>query len=310
MRIAMVLTPLNRPNLTLATQIGVTDVVARCPGIDLQALMDTRDQIEEFPLKMTVIEGYLPIKDIIEAGPDRPRQLDEMSQLIENMGRVGATLLCYSFMQTMDLTRTSWSSTVRGGAVVNSFDAADLAGQPPLEGAIDDPEQKWDNLAWFLERILPVCESAGVKLAMHPDDPPLSPLLGEARIMSCIEDFERLISLSDSPSNGICFCCGCFSEMGVDVPETIKRLGSHISYAHFRDVEGCVPKFNETFHDIGQSDMFSVMSAFHDIGFESVMRPDHVPVLEGEQSEGTGYTMMGRLFAVGYMRGLMHAVGA
>ena len=149
-----------------------------------------------------------------------------------------------------------------------------------------------------------------MKLAMHPDDPPLSPLRGEARIMSAVQDFERLLSLSDSPANGICFCCGCFSEMGEDVPEAIRRLSSRISYAHFRDVSGCVPKFRETFHDIGQTNMYQVMRTFKQIGFDGVMRPDHVPVLEGEDGESTGYTMMGRLFAVGYMRSLMHAVGA
>lgn len=310
MRIAMVLTPLNWSNLRLATQVGVTDIVARYPGTDLQDLVDLRDQVEEFRLKLTVIEGYLPLKDVIEAGADREKQLDQVAKLIENMGRVGVKVLCYNFLQTGDLTRTSWTATVRGGALTNSFDLAELEGKPPLEGAIGDPEEKWDNLAWFLERILPACEAANVKLAMHPDDPPLTPLLGEARIMSSVQDFQRLVTLSDSPANGICFCCGCFSEMGEDVPAAIKQLASNITYAHFRDVAGCVPRFHETFHDIGQSDMFAVMRAFKDIGFTGVMRPDHVPVLEGEEGEGTGYTMNGRLFAVGYMRGLMHAVGA
>lgn len=308
MRIAMVVTPLNRSNLRLAAQIGVTDIVARYPGSNLRDLLDIRDQTEEFRLKLSVVEGYLPMREIVAGSAGRDVELEQILRLIEAMGKARVGVLCYNFMQTGDMMRTKWDATDRAGALVNSFDAELLKDQPPLESAISDPQRKWDNLAWFLERVLPACEKANVKLAMHPDDPPMSPLLGEARIMSSVADFERLVKMSDSAANGICFCGGCFSEMGADVPGSIRLFGSRIAYAHFRDVAGCVPKFRETFHDIGQTNMAAAMKAYKDIGFKGVMRPDHVPRMEGEQGDASGYSMLGRLFAVGYMRGLMHAV--
>jgi mannonate dehydratase len=118
--------------------------------------------------------------------------------------------------------------------------------------------------------------------------------------------FERLVQIAPSPSNGICFCQGNFAAMGVDVPETIRRLGEHIRFVHVRDVRGTPDHFIETFHDEGPTDMYAAIQAYAAAGFEGVMRPDHVPVLAGESGEA-GYTMMGRLFAVGYMRGLIEA---
>ena len=98
--------------------------------------------------------------------------------------------------------------------------------------------------------------------------------------------------------------------MGVDIPATIRRLGPHIQYVHFRDVRGSKHDFVETFHDNGPTDMASAMQAYRDIGFDGPMRPDHVPQMAGEEDGEPGYTMLGRLFAYGYMRGLMHGIGA
>jgi len=143
---------------------------------------------------------------------------------------------------------------------------------------------------------------------MHPDDPPIPVMCGLARIMNSVESFERLVSLVPSPNNAICFCQGTFAEMGVDIPATIRRLGSYIRYVHFRDVIGSAENFVESFHDNGQTNMCGAMRAYHEIGFKGPMRPDHVPQLIGEEEGEPGYTMLGRLFAVGYMRGLIQAV--
>ena len=155
--------------------------------------------------------------------------------------------------------------------------------------------------------LLPVAEECGVVLAMHPDDPPLASLLGKPRIMHSVEAFERLVRLAPSPSNAICFCQGSFASMNVDIPATIRRLGPWIRYVHFRDVAGTPQDFAETFHDNGPTDMAAAMRAYHEIGFTGAMRPDHVPQLLGEDDGEPGYTMLGRLFAWGYMRGLMQA---
>ena len=178
----------------------------------------------------------------------------------------------------------------------------------PLEGPRVGAEALWENLRRFLDHILPVAEQVGVTLAMHPDDPPLTPLRGVERIMVDPDAFERLVQIAPSRANGICFCQGNFAAMGVDVPETIRRLGEHIRFVHVRDVRGTPDHFVETFHDEGPTDMYAAIQAYRDAGFDGVMRPDHVPVLAGESGEA-GYTMMGRLFAVGYMRGLIEAAG-
>jgi mannonate dehydratase len=309
MRIAIVLTPISDHHLRLASQLGVSDVVIRFPGLEYSDLADLKTRIESFGLRVSVMEGYLPIEDIKLGGGRRDAEIEQMKTLIRNMGRAGIGLLCYNFIAGGDWARTSVNEKGRGGALVTGFDLSDLP--QPSSSNVDLPsaDRLWENLDTFLERILPVAEECGVTLAMHPDDPPIPNFQGYPRIMNSVEGFERLVGLRSGPANGICFCQGTFAEMGVDVPSTIRRLGPHIKYVHFRDIRGTSSRFVETFHDEGQTDMVEAMRAYRDIGFDGPMRPDHVPQLAGEEEGEAGYTMLGRLFAVGYMRGLMQAVG-
>ncbi len=311
MRIGMVITPLDESNLQLACQIGVTDVVGRCPGCEVDDVIRLRDQVNTAGMTLSVIEGGLPLRDIVLGLPGRDRSINFIQTLIRSMGAVGIPVLCYNFMSTGDMTRTRYNVPDRGRALVNRFDLAEYLQGTSSENsdtAITEDEM-WSNLKYFLDCIVPLAEQAGVKLAMHPDDPPgLLHLHGQPRIMGSVEQFERLLALTPSPFNGVCFCQGCFSEMGVSVPAAIHRLAPHIHFVHFRDVVGCTPSFQETFHDCGQTNMPAAMRAYRDIGFQGVMRPDHVPVLVGEAGDASGYTMLGRLFAVGYMRGLIQAV--
>jgi mannonate dehydratase len=314
MRLATVLTPINDENLQLAAQCGVTDLVARYPGPDRRELERVQRQAERFGLTVTVVEGYLPIERI-KIGEDDGCELAAMKTLVQQMGDCGVPLLCYNFMAGTDWVRTQLDAPERGGARVTAFRLRDveramsLSEKPGISenaGLLIDAAALWTNLERFLHELLPVAERAGVTLAMHPDDPPLPELLGRARIMNSVENFERLVRLAPSPRNAICFCQGTFAEMGVDIPATIRRLGPHIRYVHFRDVRGTREDFSETFHDNGHTDMVAAMQAYRDIGFEGAIRPDHVPQFVGEDGE-PGYTMLGRLFAYGYIRGLMQA---
>lgn len=314
MRLASVLTPLSDHNLRLAAQTGVDDVVVRNPGPDSTESLDaTKARIEAAGLRMSIMEGRLPIHRL-QLGTDDGTQLAEMKELLRELGRVGISLLCYNFMPGTDWARTRIDAPERGGAKVTAFELAD-AERAASEGVWSAPppgppisaEQLWINLEAFLKALVPVAEEAGVTLAMHPDDPPLPLLLGQPRIMNTVESFERLVALVPSPSNAIGFCQGTFSEMGVDIPATIERLGSHIAYVHFRDVKGTAESFTETWQDNGQTDMVAAMRAYRRIGFTGPMRPDHVPQLEGEDDGVPGYTMLGRLYAYGYIRGLMQA---
>lgn len=317
MRLATVLTPMSDENLTLAAQCGVADVVTRYPGPELDDLLRVKRRIEDFGLRLSVIEGYLPI-ETIKIGRDDGSELVQLKTLVRNMGQAGVGILCYNFMAGTDWVRTRLDVGERGGAKVTAFDLRDveravLMGHDGAPGGYTRDRQPvtadalWTRLESLLHELVPVAEDAGVVLAMHPDDPPLGELLGKARIMNCVENFERLVQLVPSPSNAICFCQGTFAEMGVDIAATIRRLGKHIRYVHFRDVRGTADAFTETFHDNGPTDMVAAMRAYRDVGFAGPIRPDHVPQLFGEDDGEPGYTMKGRLFAFGYMRGLIQA---
>lgn len=306
-RIGMVLTPPSEHHFRLASQVGVTDFVARYGTVNTrEKLRQVYDQASSFGLRLSVVEGYLPLDAVVRGESGRDAQIEEIKQLIINMGELGIPLVCYNFMQS-DWTRTSFEKVVRGGALSTGFDLAALEQQQrPPEHCLS-AEQLWDNLHYFLQRVLPVAESAGVTLAMHPDDPPLPTLLGSAQIMYNAACFDRLFELSSSPANAMCFCQGTFAEMGVNIPKTIRHFGDRIKYIHFRDVRGTATNFVETFHDDGQTNMAAAMLTYKQIGFSGPMRPDHVPKLDGEPGPADGYTMHGRLFAAGYMRGLLHA---
>ncbi len=314
MRLASVLTPLSNENLQLAAQCGVTDIVTRYPRGGLAELQEVQRRVASFGMQLSVVEGYLPIERI-KLGEDVGTELEAVTQLLRNMAEIGLPLLCYNFIAGSDWVRTRVDAPERGGAKVTAFNLRDVEHALSLSktaSAVDirpiSAAALWSHLERFLNAVIPVAEECGVTLAMHPDDPPLPEFLGKARIMNSIDSFEQLVKLVPSQRNGICFCQGTFAEMGVDVPAAIRRLGPHIRYVHFRYVRGTCDAFTETFHDNGQTDMPAAMRAYRDVGFTGPMRPDHVPQLVGEDEGEPGYTMLGRLFAFGYMRGLMQAV--
>lgn len=239
--------------------------------------------------------------------------LQHVLELIGHMATADIPLLCYNFMSGTDWVRTRLDLPARGGAKVTAFDLADAqraialnVGHKPNPTNHLSAEELWRNLEQFLREVIPVAESSSVTLAMHPDDPPLGEFQGRARIMNSVSAFERLVSLVPSPRNAICFCQGTFATMGVDIPATIRRLGKHIQYVHFRDAQGTAESFVETFHDCGPTDMAESIRAYREIGYSGPIRPDHVPQLYGEEEGEPGYTILGRLFAFGYIRGLLH----
>ncbi len=314
MRLASVLTPMSDENLRLAVQCGVTDIVDRYPGPTLEDVLKVKVRVESFGLRLAAIEGYVPMENLI-FGCDDGTELAAMKNLVRHLGESGVPILCYNFMAGTDWVRTKLDVAERGGATVTEFNLAEAEQAMSLsddtteigDEAID-AAALWHHLEFFLAELLPVAEEAGVDLAMHPDDPPLPSFRGKARIMNSVENFERLIALSDSSRNGICFCQANFVAMGADIPDAIRRLGPRIRYVHFRDVEGMVDNFRETFHDNGPTDMVAAMRAYREVDFDGPIRPDHVPQFAGEKGE-PGYTMQGRLFAYGYIRALLQATG-
>jgi mannonate dehydratase len=316
MNIALLVTPFSDENLQLAAQVGTSDIVSIYPGLELENLLTIKKRVESFGLKLSVIERYVPTLDFIHGTEKRDPQIEDFKTLLRNMGEAGVPVLCYSWMPDDDWQRTSLTVKERGGAFVTEFDMRDPDSFQSVTGFNFESENPtpasklWDNLEYFLNEVIPVAEDAGVRLAMHPDDPPLANLRGQDRILSTPEAFERLVAMVDSPSNGICFCQGSFASHAdeYDIPALIKRLAPHIVFAHFRDVVGAVPHFTEAFHDTGKTDMAACLKAYLEAGADCPIRPDHVPTLVGETNEFPGYHMLGRLWAVGYMRGIMDSI--
>ena len=316
--IAEFIAPTPSPLWKLARQAGIDLAVGGLPFDDLQPgeglcdyapLPRMQKRYEAGGFKLVVIEARPPLNKAKRGLPGRDAEIATVCTLIENMGKLGIPVWCYEWMTDFNWLRTNMATPSRGGSVVTSFDLndvpADLTDGPPIDEAA-----LWVNLEYFLRRVLPVAEKAGVKLSMHPDDPPLSPIRGVGRIMRSVANYQRLIDLVPSPMNTITLCQGNFTLMTDDLPAVIRKFGKKISFVHFRDVRGVPEKFEETWHDAGQTDMLECMKAYRDIGFDGVLRPDHVPTVEGDSNEHAGYSSFGRLYAIGYIRGLRQAVYA
>lgn len=318
LEIAEFITPAETPVWKLARQAGVDLAVGGLPfdmlehgeGLcDLAPLTRMKERYEAGGFKLEVIEARPPLNLAKRGLPGRDEEIATVCTLLENMGKLGIPVWCYEWMADFNWLRTDLAMPSRGGSVVTGFDRSDLPDEPTELGPITE-EELWTNLEYFLERVLPVAEAHNVKLAMHPDDPPLSPIRGVGRIMRSVENFQRLLDISDSPMNGITLCQGNFTLMTDDLPAVIRKFGDRIFFVHFRDVEGEPWRFHETWHDAGKTDMRACMQAYKDIGFEGVLRPDHVPTVEGDSNEHAGYSAFGRLYAIGYIRGLREAVYA
>lgn len=319
MKPSLSLEPVVGPNWHYAAELGITDIVAirdqtdEVPIWDLPVLERVKKTYEDFGFRVAVLEGWVPFDSFRLRKPDADLDLKRMIAVIENMGKLGIGVLCYSWMAVNNWTRTSTATPTRGGALTSSYDHAVSERDPrSRQGIVVSEDLLWETLEQFLKAIVPVAEKAGVKLAIHPDDPPLSPLFGVGRIMRSVEAFDTALKLVDSPANGITFCQGNFAAMNADVPAAIRHLGrdGRIHFAHFRDIVGDAYQMTETFHDAGKTDMLAAMRAYRDIGFSGVMRTDHAPVMWGEDNGKPGYKSLGHIYAIGYMRGLMEAVAA
>jgi len=264
----------------------------------------------EHGLRVVAIEDTAPMERARLGLPGRDEEIENVITQIRAMGRLGIPVLCYNWMAVSSWARTEIAAPGRAGSLVTGFRLSDAERMPPLvePGEVTD-EQLWSALEYFLHAVIPVAEEAGVRLGMHPDDPPLPSVRNMPRIMRSPEAYRRLLDLHPSPSNAITFCQGNFALMTDDLPGLIREFGGRdrIVFVHFRDVRGTATDFVETFHDEGQNDLAACMRAYAEIRFDGPVRPDHVPTMAGETNERPAYGTLGRLFAMGYIRGLDHA---
>lgn len=260
--------------------------------------------------------------------PGRDEQIDNYAKTIVNMGRAGYSLLGFNFLPTY-VWRTDMAGVGRGGAKVTAFDLADaakgnalaqykLTTREALESPID-ADQMWSNYQYFLDAILPVAEEAGVRLALHPDDPPVDEALGGiARIFTTPA---ALVEASDRAGGSdywrLNFCIGTVSEMAGEesVNAVIDTLGAagRIAYVHFRDVKGTVPRFQECFLGEGNLSPGAVIARLHSVGFDGFLIDDHVPAMVGDldtwgDTSPEAYCSRGRAHAIGYLQGVLNGL--
>lgn len=312
--------PVTEDFLRFASQLGVLDVLVtphRHEGFESALPLGTawsadeldglRRRANDAGLRLYGVEKLpIPLYEILLNDGDRQAQLDVITETIRNMGAAGIRVLGYSGHPPDGAVRTTREYSVRGDAKASAFDIDDIetVSRSEIQRDITEAEM-WDRYEEFLEEVIPVAEEAGVKLGVHPSDPPVEELFGIPLLFRNAENFERALEIRPSDNHGLKLCLGCWSEMGEGIPAVIRRFGDEIVYVHFRDVVGTVPRFHETFIDDadGNFDEYEVMRALDEVGFTGVMTPDHVPLMEGETDWEFGSTL-GRSYTVGYLKGL------
>lgn len=246
------------------------------------------------------------VHDHIKAGDaKRDESIEKVVKMFPIMQKLGINTICFNWMAHIGWLRTSSNLLERGDATVTGFDLRDFqASQASIT-----KEELWENYAYFLKAVIPFAEKYGVKLALHPDDPPLEKLGNVARIMVSVENIKKAIyDIYPSDNLGITMCQASYYMMGADLEKTITELAEKIMFIHFRNATGNKKCFRETFHDNGDLDMAKLLRLYVSLGLDVPIRVDHVPTLKGEDTSVAGYAAQGRLFAIGYLKGLLQAI--
>lgn len=298
-----------------AVQSGVKHGVIRLPEDAAFDLTDpthwstVHKRFTDFGITPLVIEP-MPneLHDHIKAGDaKRDECIEKVIKMFPIMQSLGIDTICFNWMAHIGWLRTSSNFIERGGARVTEFKLADF--KPT--GAKITAVELWDNYTYFVKAVIPEAEKYGVKLALHPDDPPV-PRLGDVeRIMISRDNIRHAVSgIVNSDSLGITMCQANFFIMGEDLNDTIREFADKIYLVHFRNTSGQPNHFRETFHDNGAIDMAAIMKVYKQNGVNVPIRVDHVPTMAGEVSTLPGYDAMGRLFAIGYLKGILETCEA
>jgi mannonate dehydratase len=316
--------------LQFARQIGADGAsiwAAACSGYEERCYLTAddvrgmRQRFDKYELELTGIGlGGDCIKNQLLGLPTRDREIENVCRTIRAIGEAYADGAS-SPVVIIDQRTTYWATdgpwwhpgyerlpVGRGGAYLTTFDAERLTGELDDRPAGEvSSEEVWSRIAYFYERIVPVAEEAKVRLATHPDDPPMVYYRGVHQALIGFEGLKRLVELVPSPYNGLLLCLGCMQEAGEDVPEVIRYFGQRgkIFYVHYRNVVGTVPKYSEVFPHEGDGDMVANLKALQETGFEGYVVPDHHFGLVGDDE----WTRASRAWQVGYIRGLMEALG-
>jgi len=309
-------------DLQFVKQLGVEYVNIWTSGAaaSYENFLRLRQKVEGAGLKIWNI-GNSDVHNMEEVTlnlPGRDKKVEEYKTYLRNIGKTGG--IYYTTYAHMG--NGIWSTgreTTRGGAPARSFDLAKAdkgywgrkAFQGPFtHGRAYSKEEIWDNYTYFIKAVTPVAEEEGIRIGIHPDDPPVPELGGIPRcIFGNFDGYQRALEIANSPNVGMCLCVGCWLEggklMGKDVLETIRYFGqrSKIFKVHLRNVNAPLPHFVETFIDNGYMDMYKVMRALREVNYDGIVIADHIPGMVGGGRAGTAYS-------VAYMRALIERANA
>lgn len=294
-----------------AKQCGITHGVIRLPETaefdytEEAHWIDIYNRFLSYGITPFLIEP-MPnaLHDHIKSGDShRDASIDAVIRMFPIMDKLNIRTICFNFMAYVGWVRTNKDLIERGGALVTGFDSENYT---PSNNAIS-AAQLWKNYEYFIKAILPYAERYHIKLALHPDDPPVEKLGNVSRIMTSYTNIRKALSLVPSDMLGVTMCQASYYMMGEDLPKVISELGEKIFFVHFRNASGTKSKFRETFHDNGSIDMVEMIRLYLKYCPDVPIRVDHVPTMAGEDNGIPGYGEIGRLFAIGYLKGILEA---
>jgi mannonate dehydratase len=305
-------TDFNEEDLVFAKQIGVEYVSIPTRGGTHETFAGFKQRVETAGLKIANI-GNSNVHNMPEVTlnlPGRDQKIEEYKKYLRDLAQAGIFYTTYAHMGN-----GIWSSereTTRGGAPARAFRLETAKGnwagkvfEPPLShGRKFTKEELWENYTYFIKQVVPVAEELGIRIGIHPDDPPVPELAGVPRcIFGNYSGYVRALEIANSPNVGVCLCCGTWmeggKEMGKDVVEAIRgfsKMGK-LWKIHFRNVSAPIPNFVETFVDNGYTDMKRVMRTLVEVDFRGILIADHVPQMVGDRRTGWAYS-------IGYIRAL------
>jgi mannonate dehydratase len=294
-----------------------------------------KERVEDSGLSLEVIES-VPVHEDIKLGkPARDRYIDNYRTTLENLAQAGSPVVCYNFMLVFDWTRSQLDYRLPDGSTALIYEEATISQMDPSSGDLElpgwdtsynkdelkdlmqgywsmDEETLWENLRYFLEKVIETADEVSIKMAIHPDDPPWS-VFGLPRIVRNEESLLRLLSLVNSPNNGLTFCTGSLgADQGNDLPKMIRRFGERIHFAHSRNIKLTGEKsFQESAHlsSVGSLNMVEILKAYLTVGFTGPMRPDHGRMIWGETGR-PGYGLYDRALGATYLNGIWEALSS
>ncbi|GAB2565210.1 mannonate dehydratase [Spirosoma areae] len=322
--------------LTFAKQIGVDDIVLFATSLEswselsFKNLTSIRNRVEDAGLRLFSIETVPAhfYDQIILGKSGKTEQLRAYQEAVDNMGRAGVQHHSYNWMPT-GVWRTTYSYRLRGGAKGIAFDQKDIDNAPFSFDRAYEEAEFWEYYEDFITELLPVAEAANIKLSVHPNDPPIDSIGGVPQLFRSKAAFDRAMAIKPSDNHGLTFCLGGWSAMGFGetMADVIREYGPQgkLHYVHFQSHNGVPPFFSENFVELADYSPFAVVKALHDVGFDGVMIPGHVPQLIGDSEWRNTYTVtdtersparythpMGghrsRAYTIGFMKGLISAL--